>query len=134
MPFRVVSLEFASYGWHISSRRLMSVCLSLLRHYAEITGKDTLELKVGTPRDHVSHHCCLLSLFVCSTIQAEVVDKLPEIRAECLLACPKQEDLYQACVKRITEKKEGDCESWFMEFLHCQDKCVAPKIFAATKE
>jgi hypothetical protein len=106
----------------------------LLRHYAEITGKDTLELKVGTPRDHVSHHCCLLSLFVCSTIQAEVVDKLPEIRAECLLACPKQEDLYQACVKRITEKKEGDCESWFMEFLHCQDKCVAPKIFAATKE
>jgi ubiquinol-cytochrome c reductase subunit 6 len=68
------------------------------------------------------------------TLQAEVVDKLPEIRAECLLACPKQEDLYQACVKRITEKKEGDCESWFMEFLHCQDKCVAPKIFAATKE
>jgi hypothetical protein len=79
------------------------------------------------------HHCCLLTPFF-NLMQAEVVDKLPEIRKECLLQCPKQEELYQACVTRITEKKEGDCESWFMEFIHCQDKCVAPKIFAVTKE
>jgi ubiquinol-cytochrome c reductase subunit 6 len=59
---------------------------------------------------------------------------MPSIRAECAKACPKQDTLYKACVERITEKKEGDCESWFMEFIHCQDKCIAPKIFAATKE
>jgi ubiquinol-cytochrome c reductase subunit 6 len=59
---------------------------------------------------------------------------MPALRAECAKACPKQDTLYKACVERITAKKEGDCESWFMEFLHCQDKCIAPKIFAATKE
>jgi hypothetical protein len=41
-------------------------------------------------------------------------------------------DLYQACVKRITEKKEGDCEAWFMEFLPGQ-VCGSQDFFAATR-
>lgn len=63
-----------------------------------------------------------------------MVDPMPKIRQECLKTCPKQEKLYNACVERITEKKAGDCEAWFIEWIRCSDKCVAPKVFAATKE
>jgi len=48
-------------------------------------------------------------------------------------ACPKQQKLYEACVGRIAATGEGDCEAWFMELVHCADKCIAPKVFAATK-
>jgi hypothetical protein len=47
--------------------------------------------------------------------------------------CPKEEKLYNACIQRIEERKEGDCEIWFMDLITCVDKCLAPKIFKATK-
>lgn len=40
---------------------------------------------------------------------------------------------YNECTKRIEKKGEGDCEAWFFDFIHCRDKCVAPKIFTFTK-
>jgi len=64
----------------------------------------------------------------------EPVDPIADVRKECYKTCPKQQKLYDACVQRITEKKEGDCEAWFIELLSCADKCVAPKIFKLTKE
>lgn len=64
----------------------------------------------------------------------EPVDPIKDVRAECYKSCPKQQKLYDACVERITEKKVGDCEAWFIELLSCADKCVAPKIFKLTKE
>lgn len=64
----------------------------------------------------------------------EPVDPMAQVRADCLSSCPKQKKLYDSCVQRITDKKEGDCESWFIELLSCADKCVAPKIFKLTKE
>ena len=64
----------------------------------------------------------------------EPVDPIKDVRAECYKSCPKQQKLYDACVQRITDKKEGDCEAWFIELLTCADKCVAPKIFKLTKE
>jgi len=65
--------------------------------------------------------------------EGEIVDPTPKIRAECMKTCPKQQKLYDACVNRITASGEGDCEAWFMELIACTDKCVGPKIFAATK-
>ena len=59
---------------------------------------------------------------------------MPKIRKECMDSCTKQKDLYKACVGRIEAKKEGDCEVWFMEWMSCADKCIAPKIFKLTKE
>lgn len=64
----------------------------------------------------------------------EPVDPIKDVRTECYKSCPKQQKLYDACVQRITDKKEGDCEAWFIELLTCADKCVAPKIFKLTKE
>eukprot|EP00565_Helicotheca_tamesis_P003809 CAMPEP_0185725716 /NCGR_PEP_ID=MMETSP1171-20130828/1907_1 /TAXON_ID=374046 /ORGANISM="Helicotheca tamensis, Strain CCMP826" /LENGTH=88 /DNA_ID=CAMNT_0028393909 /DNA_START=76 /DNA_END=342 /DNA_ORIENTATION=+ len=61
------------------------------------------------------------------------VDPLPTIRAECLKACPAPKAAYDACVKRIEDKGEGDCEAWYFDMLHCVDKCVAPKVFATLK-
>ncbi|GKY99826.1 hypothetical protein MPSEU_000936400 [Mayamaea pseudoterrestris] len=63
----------------------------------------------------------------------EVKDPTPAIRASCISSCPKPKKLYDACVQRITDSKEGDCEIWYIELIQCMDKCVAPKLFAATK-
>ena len=63
----------------------------------------------------------------------EVVDPYPRIREDCKKSCPKQQELYDACVKRITASGQGDCEAWFFELIGCADKCIAPKIFAVTK-
>ena len=63
----------------------------------------------------------------------EVVDPYPKVREECVKQCPKQSDLYNACVKRITASGVGDCEAWYMELVDCQEKCAAPKIFKLTK-
>lgn len=63
----------------------------------------------------------------------EPVDPMPKIRETCLPSCPKQIKLYDACKDRIAKSGEGDCEAWYLELHHCVDKCVAPKIFTATK-
>ena len=63
----------------------------------------------------------------------EVVDPMPKLREECRPSCPKQVKDYNACISRITEKKEGDCEAWFIDLITCVDKCVAPKVFQLTK-
>ena len=65
----------------------------------------------------------------------EVVDPMPAIREECkVTTCNSGKTNYEACVKRITENKFGDCEAWYFDWLKCADKCIAPKIFAMTKE
>ncbi|KAL7561751.1 hypothetical protein ACA910_010961 [Epithemia clementina (nom. ined.)] len=67
--------------------------------------------------------------------EQEVVDPMPKIRAQCMdKACPKYKKDYNACVERITKNKQGDCETWYWDWIHCADKCVAPKIFELTKE
>jgi ubiquinol-cytochrome c reductase subunit 6 len=65
--------------------------------------------------------------------EEEIVDPMPTLREECKMACPKQLKLYEGCVQRITEKNEGDCESWFIELISCADKCAAPKLFKMTR-
>ena len=61
------------------------------------------------------------------------MDLYPKIREECKKKCPKQLDLYNACVKRITDSGVGDCEAWYMELVGCQEQCAAPKVFSVTK-
>jgi ubiquinol-cytochrome c reductase subunit 6 len=64
----------------------------------------------------------------------EPVDPMAAIRKECTPTCPKQIANYEACKERIKDKPGVSCEIWYYELHHCVDKCVAPKIFAATKE
>lgn len=68
------------------------------------------------------------------TDTAEVKDPYPELRKAAYKDCPKQASLYEACVKRITESKTGDCEAWYVELVTCVDAQIAPKIFKLTKE
>ena len=63
----------------------------------------------------------------------EPVDMLPQIRQDCLKSCPAPKASYDACVKRIEAKGEGDCEAWYFDMLTCVDKCAAPKVFKYTK-
>jgi len=64
----------------------------------------------------------------------EVVDILPQIRKECLkVSCSAEKAAYDACVKRVQVKGDGDCEAWYFDMLGCVDHCAAPKIFAHTK-
>jgi Ubiquinol-cytochrome C reductase hinge protein len=87
--------------------------------------------------DSIDSFGILLTMFSSILLQSDedggVADKMSEIRAVCRKTCPKQLGKYNACKERITAKKEGDCEAWYIELLTCEDKCVAPKIFAATK-
>ena len=62
-----------------------------------------------------------------------MVDPLPKLKAECLSKCPGPKSDYDACVKRIESKGEGDCEAWYFDLLHCVDTCVAPKVFKSLK-
>ncbi|KAL3928004.1 MAG: hypothetical protein SGBAC_012842 [Bacillariaceae sp.] len=64
----------------------------------------------------------------------EPVDPLPAIRKGCISTCPKPLANYEACKERIQGKPGVSCEIWYYELHHCVDKCVAPKIFAQTKE
>ena len=64
----------------------------------------------------------------------EPVDPMPRIRKECVKTCPGPLANYEACKERIKDKPGVSCEIWYYELHHCVDKCVAPKIFAATKE
>lgn len=75
----------------------------------------------------------LFAFVVLAKSDEEIVDPGASIREECKKTCPKQQSHYDACVGRITEKKEGDCEAWFIELVTCIDKCVAPKVFQVTK-
>ena len=89
---------------------------------------------------------CVIFYFFCSTIfhiwtttifqadEDEPVDKMKEIRKSCVPACPKPLANYEACKDRIKGKPGASCEIWYYELHHCVDLCVAPKIFAATKE
>ena len=63
----------------------------------------------------------------------EPVDPLPKLRAECRPNCTAATAKYEACVNRIKASGEGDCEAWYFDYLHCVDKCVAPKIMKYTK-
>eukprot|EP00527_Entomoneis_sp_CCMP2396_P007338 CAMPEP_0198149498 /NCGR_PEP_ID=MMETSP1443-20131203/46881_1 /TAXON_ID=186043 /ORGANISM="Entomoneis sp., Strain CCMP2396" /LENGTH=67 /DNA_ID=CAMNT_0043814557 /DNA_START=108 /DNA_END=311 /DNA_ORIENTATION=- len=66
---------------------------------------------------------------------SEITDPMHGIREECKNKdCIFQKQEYDQCVSRITEKKFGDCEAWFFDWIKCADKCIAPKIFSATKE
>eukprot|EP00552_Chaetoceros_brevis_P003238 CAMPEP_0197736322 /NCGR_PEP_ID=MMETSP1435-20131217/1615_1 /TAXON_ID=426625 /ORGANISM="Chaetoceros brevis, Strain CCMP164" /LENGTH=67 /DNA_ID=CAMNT_0043324425 /DNA_START=35 /DNA_END=238 /DNA_ORIENTATION=+ len=63
----------------------------------------------------------------------EPVDPLPGIREACLPKCPVPKKAYEACIKRIEAKGEGDCEAWYFDMLTCVDKCAAPQILSLTK-
>ena len=64
----------------------------------------------------------------------EPVDILPTLKKECLTKCPAPKAAYEACIKRIEAKGEGDCEGWYFDMLTCVDHCVAPKILKYTKQ
>lgn len=36
----------------------------------------------------------------------------------------------QKCIPRIEKAGEGDCESWYFDYIHCLDKCVCRPPFA----
>jgi len=59
---------------------------------------------------------------------------MADIRKSCVPNCPKPLANYEACKSRIKDKPGASCEIWYYELHHCIDQCVAPKIFAATKE
>ena len=71
--------------------------------------------------------------FGCVQADEDPVDPMPKIREACLPTCPKESSLYDACKQRIAKSGEGDWEAWYFDLHHCVDKCVTPKIFAATK-
>ena len=75
---------------------------------------------------------CFFGAFLLQS-EEEVVDPFPKIKEECGKHCPKQLKLYEACKSRIAASKEGDCESWYFDYLHCVDHCAAPKIFKLLK-
>eukprot|EP00536_Pseudo-nitzschia_multiseries_P006610 jgi/Psemu1/15717/gm1.15717_g len=72
--------------------------------------------------------------FPCLSDDDEPVDKMADIRKGCVPTCPKPLANYEACKERIKNKPGATCEIWYYELHHCVDKCVAPKIFSATKE
>lgn len=61
------------------------------------------------------------------------VDPLPKFREQCVSKCPDYKQKYDACVKRIEQKGEGDCEAWYFELVHCVDNCALPKVFRTLK-
>ena len=63
----------------------------------------------------------------------EPVDILPTLKEECLKTCPAPKAAYNACIKRIEAKGEGDCEAWYFDMLTCVDHCVAPQVLKYTK-
>ena len=63
----------------------------------------------------------------------EPVDHLPTIRKECMSHCPAPKAAYEACVKRIAGKGEGDCEAWYFDMLTCVDHCASKKVFNYVK-
>ena len=65
--------------------------------------------------------------------EEEIIDPVPEIKQQCFVECPKPQARYDSCMKGIKTSGEGDCESWYFYLLNCVNKCVAPRIFAATK-
>eukprot|EP00579_Thalassiosira_antarctica_P020547 CAMPEP_0201970446 /NCGR_PEP_ID=MMETSP0904-20121228/30987_1 /ASSEMBLY_ACC=CAM_ASM_000553 /TAXON_ID=420261 /ORGANISM="Thalassiosira antarctica, Strain CCMP982" /LENGTH=68 /DNA_ID=CAMNT_0048519381 /DNA_START=30 /DNA_END=236 /DNA_ORIENTATION=+ len=65
--------------------------------------------------------------------EAEVVDTLPALKAECTKHCPAQIKQYDACKLRIAKLGDGDCEGWYFDLLHCVDHCVAPQVFKNLK-
>eukprot|EP00544_Gedaniella_sp_CCMP2646_P011903 CAMPEP_0202488810 /NCGR_PEP_ID=MMETSP1361-20130828/6758_1 /ASSEMBLY_ACC=CAM_ASM_000849 /TAXON_ID=210615 /ORGANISM="Staurosira complex sp., Strain CCMP2646" /LENGTH=110 /DNA_ID=CAMNT_0049118467 /DNA_START=134 /DNA_END=466 /DNA_ORIENTATION=- len=79
--------------------------------------------------DHVSY--ILTHVFLQS--DEEPVDPLPKFREQCVSKCPDYKHRYDACVKRIEAKGEGDCESWYFELVHCVDACALPKVFKTLK-
>lgn len=85
-------------------------------------------------RDCVLTHFFLLVDLVLLKSDEEPVDPMPQIRKECVKTCPGPLANYEACKERIKDKPGVSCEIWYYELHHCVDKCVAPKIFAATKE
>jgi len=76
----------------------------------------------------------MISFFLIFQSDEEPVDPMPAIRKDCIKTCPGPLANYEACKERIKGKPGVSCEIWYYELHHCVDKCVAPKIFAATKE
>lgn len=62
-----------------------------------------------------------------------MVDPYAKVRAECRKKCPKEEEQYNACVKRISDSGQGDCEAWYLDIVQCADKCIAPRVFKLSK-
>eukprot|EP00310_Coccolithus_braarudii_P016109 CAMPEP_0183331146 /NCGR_PEP_ID=MMETSP0164_2-20130417/548_1 /TAXON_ID=221442 /ORGANISM="Coccolithus pelagicus ssp braarudi, Strain PLY182g" /LENGTH=77 /DNA_ID=CAMNT_0025499533 /DNA_START=41 /DNA_END=274 /DNA_ORIENTATION=- len=59
----------------------------------------------------------------------EAEDVKPQIEAKCHSGCTKSFDLLQKCEARIEEKGSGECSGWYMDYLHCIDKCSSKLIF-----
>jgi ubiquinol-cytochrome c reductase subunit 6 len=84
--------------------------------------------------DHPSRHQVCFVRYSNKMSDEEPVDPMAAIRKECTPTCPKQIANYEACKDRIRDKSGVSCDIWYYELHHCVDKCVAPKIFAVTKE
>eukprot|EP00514_Thraustochytrium_sp_LLF1b_P004313 CAMPEP_0184508498 /NCGR_PEP_ID=MMETSP0198_2-20121128/793_1 /TAXON_ID=1112570 /ORGANISM="Thraustochytrium sp., Strain LLF1b" /LENGTH=65 /DNA_ID=CAMNT_0026898287 /DNA_START=170 /DNA_END=367 /DNA_ORIENTATION=- len=64
---------------------------------------------------------------------SDPVDPREKFEEECKPKCINYLKEYEACVERVQQKGEGHCTGQSFDYLHCLDKCVAPKIFKAIK-
>lgn len=58
---------------------------------------------------------------------------MPKLTEECKPKCTAPMAAYEACKERIAKHKDGDCESWYFDYLKCIDKCRVPQIFKTLK-
>eukprot|EP00308_Calcidiscus_leptoporus_P010458 CAMPEP_0119355830 /NCGR_PEP_ID=MMETSP1334-20130426/4616_1 /TAXON_ID=127549 /ORGANISM="Calcidiscus leptoporus, Strain RCC1130" /LENGTH=76 /DNA_ID=CAMNT_0007369759 /DNA_START=28 /DNA_END=258 /DNA_ORIENTATION=- len=61
--------------------------------------------------------------------EVEDVDTKPAVDAKCHALCPKPWAALQKCEARIEEKGSGECSGWYMDYLHCVDKCSSKVLF-----
>ncbi|EOD20619.1 hypothetical protein EMIHUDRAFT_208577 [Emiliania huxleyi CCMP1516] len=61
------------------------------------------------------------------------VFKAKELPAECHSRCVKPWKEYEKCEARIEKAGEGNCASWYSDYVHCVDTCGAKVLFATLR-
>ncbi|KAH7645511.1 hypothetical protein DERF_013601 [Dermatophagoides farinae] len=65
--------------------------------------------------------------------EEELVDPMNVLRERCTTEhCQSLKDKYEACNDRVNSKSATaeNCFEEIVDFLHCVDHCVAPKLFS----
>ncbi|CAO3631285.1 unnamed protein product [Cunninghamella blakesleeana] len=65
--------------------------------------------------------------------EEEPEDPKEQIMEECAKECSGLKKHLDECNERVENGSSENCIEEFFHYMHCADKCAAPKIFAATK-
>ncbi|KPM11055.1 glutathione peroxidase [Sarcoptes scabiei] len=68
--------------------------------------------------------------------EEELVDPMEKLKEKCSSEhCQSWKDKYDACNERVNSRKQTteSCFEELVDFLHCVDHCVAPKLFKHLK-